>query len=133
MSNGVSDNRHLNLIEQAPRDSASGMNCLAAERYIRNQIGDDYPHAIWPEADGIFPWAVTDNGGRLFWRTRGAPERWPTIYYPSRDPDYCLLRRTASRILLDAVTGRNCIFAEVFGPEFEYGRKDAFQPMLTSR
>jgi hypothetical protein len=127
--NPFSDNRHLNLIKQSPRDDATGLNCLSAERAIRNQFGDAYPHAIWPETGGVFPWGVTDNGGRLFWRMRGDPARWPTVYYPSRDPDFRVLRRSTSRILLGAVTGQSCIFMSEFGPDFEFGRADAFQPL----
>src|SRR6185436_20078931 len=111
--NPFSANPYRNLQLQAPRDDASGRNVLSAERYLRN-ADTGYPHAIWPDRGGIFPWAVTDNGGRFFWITDGQPDAWPTIYYPSRDPDYKELALSTSEIVYGLVSGELPLFHEEF-------------------
>lgn len=113
--NPFSANQNLNLLHQAPRDDRSGTNILSAERYIRDR--HSYPHAIWPEPEGIFPWAVTDNGGRFFWLLQGSPERWPSIYYPSRDPDYQAIALPISEIIAGLLSGELPLFQEEFGGE----------------
>lgn len=124
--------RYWNLLEQAPRDDASGNTVLSAERYIQLRHAD-YPHAIWPEPGGILPWAGTDNGGRFFWLTTGEPNQWPTIYYPDRSPDFTRYDLPVGQIVAGAVLGELPIFAEPFGPEYEYGSADSFVPLATNR
>lgn len=34
---------------------------------------------LFPEAEGIFPFAVTENGDYVGWWRRGAPEEWPVV------------------------------------------------------
>lgn len=114
--NPFSPNPHLNLLQQAPRDDVSGNNLLSAERYIRNRH-PEYPHKIWPEESGIFPWALTDNGGRFFWVIEGPPEEWASIYYPSRDPDHQELGLSTSEIVAGVLSGDLPLFQEEFGGE----------------
>ena len=113
--NPFSTNKNLNLLLQAPRDDISGRNILSAERCIRDR--HPYPHPIWPEPGGIFPWAVTDNGGRFFWVIRGSPESWPSVYFPSRDPDYEDIARPISEIIAGLLSGELALFHEEFGGE----------------
>jgi hypothetical protein len=115
--NPFSSNSHLNLIEQAPRDDRSGRNTLSAERYIRDEAPAEYPHSIWPDPAGIFPWAITDNGGRFFWIVEGPPEFWTTVYYASRDPDFEELRLSSSEIIYGIISGDLPLFAQEFGGE----------------
>jgi hypothetical protein len=64
--NPFSANRFLNLIEQAQRQ-------LDADRIIRAHWPHHVPFALFPERGGLFPWAITDNGNRLYWLTAGEP------------------------------------------------------------
>jgi SMI1-KNR4 cell-wall len=79
--NPFSTNRNLNLIEQATCQ-------LTAEREIRASCPEDVPFALYPESAGLFPWAITDNGDRLYWLTEGDPSDWPIIVYESRGPRF---------------------------------------------
>ena len=36
----------------------------------------DWP--IWPESEGLLPWAVTRTGEYVCWRTAGLPDTWTT-------------------------------------------------------
>jgi hypothetical protein len=114
--NPFSANPHLNLIAQAPREDVSGNDQLSAERYIKERH-PEYPHPIWPERGGIFPWGATDNGGRFFWLTEGVADEWRTIYYPSRDPDSQTFELSVSEILCCVLLGELPLFAEEFGDE----------------
>ena len=113
--NPFSPNRNLNLFQQTSRSSTTGEDLLSAERFTRAR--HPYPHPIWPEPGGIFPWAVTDNGGRFFWLTEGSVERWPSIYYPSRDPDYRELQLATSEIVAGLLSGELPLFEEEFAGE----------------
>jgi len=43
------------------------------------------PFKIFPEADGLFPWAETDNGDAVYWRMSGPdPNHWPVVVSDSR-------------------------------------------------
>ncbi len=121
--NPFTDNPYLNLLTQASREGDSGKDALSAERNLR-KTEDAYPHRIWPEPGGIFPWGITDNGGRFFWLTSGNPDSWPTVYYPSRDPEFTRYELSTSEIVFGALTSKLPIFAEEFGgdvvpPDFQ--------------
>jgi hypothetical protein len=72
--NPFAANRYLNLVQQARRQ-------LEAERMIRAERPSDMPFSLHPERGGLFPWAMTDNGDRLYWLTEGDPNHWPTVIY----------------------------------------------------
>src|SRR5262249_37952868 len=99
-----------------------------------------YPHAIYPEPGGIFPWAFTDNGGRLFWRTKGRPTSWKTVYYPCRGPNFEVFNQSCTAILLGVVTGELRIFAGPFsdyeaihGSPYDFAQAGAFVPTKPKR
>jgi hypothetical protein len=114
--NPFTKNTNLNLIAQASREGASGYDILSAER-AEKEMEVSYPHAIWPDENGLFPWGITDNGGRFFWVTGGNPAQWPIIYYPSRDPDFQKYEMRIFELVLGAVSGTLPIFLEEFGGE----------------
>lgn len=72
---------------------------------------DDVPYSIFPEENGILPWAQTENRGCLFWITCGNPSRWRTVYYEdderSERQEYDL---SCSEIIYGALTGELRIF-----------------------
>ena len=61
---------------------------LEADREIRDSFPDDVPEALFPEPGGLHPWAGTDNGDRLYWRTEGNPDSWSVVVWESRGPQY---------------------------------------------
>lgn len=111
--NPFSRNKNLNLLDQVSLTDPD-FGSLWAEREIRRASSESYPFPIWPEPGGILPWAVTDNGGRLFWLTSGPPSRWSTVYYPSRDSEFETYGLPVGEILWGAISGELPIFSEEF-------------------
>ena len=79
--NPFEENRNLNLLSRYPI-------ILAGDREIRGSFPDDVPEPLFPERDGLLPWACTDNGDRLYWRTKGGPDSWHVVVWESRGPEY---------------------------------------------
>jgi len=50
-------------------------------RTMRQEFPNDAPYAIYPEPEGLFPWAVTGNGDTLYWLTEGDPDSWPIVLF----------------------------------------------------
>lgn len=46
-------------------------------RQASGRSGPDWP--IWPESEGLLPWAMTGTGGYVCWRTVGRPDTWTTV------------------------------------------------------
>jgi hypothetical protein len=79
--NPFEENVHLNLLTRY-------RIILNADRELRKSFPDDVPESFFPEPGGLFPWAGTDNGDRLYWRTKGDPEAWSVVVWESRGPRY---------------------------------------------
>jgi hypothetical protein len=127
--NPFAANQHLNLVLQNLKRRSSAWSILDAERALRGCKEVDYPHPIFPEPGGILAWAVTDNGGRFFWLTDGPADKWPTVYYGDRSPQFEVYGFSCCELVAGAVTGDIPVFAEAFGDDFAYGRPDAFVPL----
>ena len=67
-----SDNPRLNL-------RIRGDIILDAGRTSRATFPAYSPFPFHPEAGGLLPWAVTDNGDTLYWITSAPPDEWPTL------------------------------------------------------
>jgi len=61
---------------------------LRAGRTMRAEFPDEYSYPYHPDEGGLFPWATSDNGDRLYWLTRGEPSTWQVIVWGSRGPDH---------------------------------------------
>lgn len=48
------------------------------------QTGDPWP-PLFPEPQGLLPWAISYNGDRVCWRTHGPPESWTCVVWTPRD------------------------------------------------
>lgn len=123
--NPASPNRNLNLVAQASLGAHSDWGILAAERLGNELAAKSLP--LWPDPGGMLPWALTDNGGRFFWVTRGPSARWRTIYYPDRSPEFVDLASSTADIVLGAVTGALPIFSEEFGADHVYDPASSFR------
>lgn len=59
-------------------------------RQIQNDAPEDVPYPLWPDANGLVMWGVTDNGDLLFWSNDsesvvgcdGKITRWSTWNLP---------------------------------------------------
>jgi hypothetical protein len=87
------------------------------------------PFALYPDAGGLFPWAVTDNGDRLFWYTHRAFDRWPVVVWAGRSFRFEVYQRTAAGFLREWLSGRLAVgvfpagpYAPVFIPAEARGR-----------
>jgi hypothetical protein len=60
------ENQHLNLKQR-------GRTILEADLIGRQSFPAHFPLPLYPEAGGLLPWAVTDNGDTLYWITAGNP------------------------------------------------------------
>ena len=79
--NPFSDNTHLNLVEQiAPQ--------LENLRVLEKEFNERLPYALFPDPGGLLPFASTDNGDVLFWRTVGTPNHWTVVVNEARAPEY---------------------------------------------
>ena len=117
--NPFSKGEYFNLQEQIRSQ-------LDAEREIKKEYPEEIPFPIYPEEGGLLPWAMTDNGDRLYWLTSGLPEQWATIIYESRGPEYDKRKSSCSEILLRWVTGK--IKIKVFPEDFNYDTENVFVP-----
>jgi hypothetical protein len=106
--NPFEENRHLNLLARYPI-------ILAGDREIRESFPDDVPEPLFPEHDGLLPWAGTDNGDRLYWRTKGDPDAWPVVVWESRGPEYQSYALSMTGFLLAWLNGE--ITVPVFPPD----------------
>jgi hypothetical protein len=137
--NPFSENEHLNLLVQSQNRRPKKWSALDAERAVR-ESEKKYPHAIYPESGGLLPWAITDNGGRMFWLTAGEPSGWKTVYYASRDPNFEVHDLPCMAILLGIVNGELPLFAEEFadheavhGTAYYFSGPNAFVPIKLKR
>ncbi len=71
----------------------SAHDLLARDHKIRRGLRESLPFALYPEKDGLFPWAFTTQGHRLYFLTEGLVENWPIIVFEPRG--FCYDRHNA--------------------------------------
>lgn len=106
--NPFSKNKNLNLIEQTKEQ----MDVLVELQ----SFGEIVPYRLFPEAGGILPFAVTDNGDVLYWKTCGEPNYWPVVINEARSPEWESFDMPMTKFLLEILCHRlKCsIFPENF-------------------
>lgn len=91
-----SEARYLNLVEQAPRH-------LSELRRLASDFGEKLQFDLYPDAGGLLPLGVTDNGDLLHWLTKGRPNDWHVVVGGARSPEHqvfqCDLTTFLSRIV----------------------------------
>jgi hypothetical protein len=75
----LSSSPHVDLLKR-------GRSELEAYQTSKREFPKYYRDEVYPTPGGILPFAVTDNGEVLYWRTVGSPERWTVTVYESRGP-----------------------------------------------
>jgi hypothetical protein len=76
-----SKNPNLNLLIQAKKQ-------LSALEELFRQKNEAKVYPLYPEAAGLLPFGITDNGDVLFWKTLGQAEKWSVVVGHSRSPEY---------------------------------------------
>jgi hypothetical protein len=89
---------------------------LDAERTSRAGFPDYYVFPLHPEPEGLFPWAITDNGDTLFWIRKHL--RWPTLIKGARAPEFEVNFSPCELVLYQIAAGtiRSNIFPDMSGP-----------------
>jgi hypothetical protein len=75
----LSSNQHVDLLKRCRSE-------LEAYETSKREFPQYYCDDVYPTPGGILPFAVTDNGEVLYWRTVGSPEQWTVTVYESRGP-----------------------------------------------
>jgi hypothetical protein len=75
--NPFAANEFVNLFKQIQES-------LDANKEIRKDFPEAVPFSLYPEQNGILPWAFTDNGDVLCWLTKGQPDEWIVVVQESR-------------------------------------------------
>jgi hypothetical protein len=65
-----------------------GKQALDADKESRKKFPWHYPLPLYPEAGGLLPWALTDNGDTLYFITSASPDQWPTVIKGPRAPEF---------------------------------------------
>ncbi len=76
-------NRHLAL-ESVPWEILDGDRGVLSD-LTAEQRAEEFPYLLYPEPGGLFPFAYTSGGDKLYWRTGGHPDDWPIVENDSRD------------------------------------------------
>ena len=89
--NPVSKNENLNLEDQIKLQ----LDVLSELQ----EYGEVLPFKLYPEAGGLLPFGVTDNGDVLFWQTIGQPRDWQVIVNEARSPEWAIYHMSMSEFL----------------------------------
>ncbi len=100
---------------------------LHSARMVRESSREMHPK-LFPEPEGLFPWAVTETGDTLFWRTGGPEADWPVVLRKSGGQEIITYPMSATAFLAEWLGRRSLenVFARdeyVNVPEFAPFRK----------
>jgi hypothetical protein len=108
--NPFSRNENLNLIEQ----SRVQIKVLIELQFY----GEILPYKLFPEENGLLPFAITDNGDVLFWQVVGEPNNWPVVINETRSPEWIGFNMTMTNFFMEVFSKRlTCSFFPKAFPE----------------
>ncbi|OAH97874.1 SMI1/KNR4 family protein [Methylomonas methanica] len=96
--NPFSRNENLNLETQLDRQRDVFADL--------ESFGEVLPYKLFPKDGGIFPFAMTDNGDVLFWRTCGNPDQWSLVVNDARSPEWQEFALPFGEFLFELLSGR---------------------------
>lgn len=76
---------------------------LEAYDESRSELPDEFPFNIYPEENGLLPFAYTDNGDELYWLTAPEFDDWSIVVYESASPDYHQFNMTFSEFMYNLI------------------------------
>jgi len=91
-----SGNDHLNLLKQATVRTD-------AQRQFSQAAGVENPYALYPQAGGLFPWAITDNGDVLYWLCDGLPSTWAIVVCDSQSSHWQQFQMSTCEFLTELI------------------------------
>jgi hypothetical protein len=98
--NPFSENEFINLMEQIKVR-------LDAVNYIKENYGEEEcPYSLFPQTNGLLPFAATDNGDVFFWKTTGVPDKWTVVLNESRGSFFEEFQHNFSEVLKNLITGK---------------------------
>jgi hypothetical protein len=121
--NPFSQNKFVNLIERGRRE-------LSAWLDLKQRFPQYYTDVLFPSPGGLFPFAGTDNGNSIFWRTNGVPEAWTVTIFDPRGPEHFDYNGGMADFLSAVLT--QSIQCDVFPRQFP-SRSPRFEPMCIIR
>lgn len=89
---------------------------LNAYNESRSSLPDEFKFNIYPEKNGLLPFAYTDNGDELYWQTASNFDDWSIVVYESASPEYQQFNMSFSEFLYNLITGQ--IACEIFDDDF---------------
>jgi hypothetical protein len=89
---------------------------LDANREIRKDFPEAVPFSLYPEQNGVLPWAFTDNGDVLCWLTKGKPNEWIVVVQESRLAEWEQFSESMSGFLTKLFTGN--LSSNILGNHF---------------
>jgi hypothetical protein len=82
--------------------------------------GTDVPFGIFPEVGGVLPFATTDGGDWVCWRTEGDPDKWTVVDLCKYDNGYYeLLNMSFSEYFLAVLTRKTVLIRHQHGQEWD--------------
>ena len=95
----MASNEYVDLLRR-------GRTELDAFETSKREFPTYYIDNVYPTRGGILPFAVTDNGEILYWRTVGSPEEWTVTVYEARGPEHCDFHGGMAEFLAAVLTGK---------------------------
>ena len=94
----LSSSQHVDLLK-------CGRIELEAYETSKREFPKYYRDEVYPTPCGILPFAITENGEVLYWRTVGNPEQWTVTVYESRGPKKFDFNGGVTEFLVAVLTG----------------------------
>jgi hypothetical protein len=113
------ENEYYNLMRQTELQ-------LGALRELKAKHKNEVPYDLFPAKGGLLPFALTDNGDVLYWKTDGEPASWSVAVNASRDPECEEFRTDMTDFLADIITRKRA--CRIFPNDFPSG-PPTFQPV----
>lgn len=77
---------------------------LEAYDESRSELPDEFTFNIYPEENGLLPFAYTDNGDELYWLTAPEFDDWSIVVYESASPDHHQFNMSFSEFMYNLIT-----------------------------
>ena len=91
VANPFSSNRYVNLMQRLD---------IFRTSEAESTFFPDAGYVFHPDADGLIPFMLDDNGNDYFWRTAGDPDNWPVVQCEHRGSGFTEYQLSMTAFLL---------------------------------